>query len=245
MTESSRLVTFFSKEFGKLKGVAKGVGRPKSRLGGKVELFNLIEGDFYKKEVSELGILSNAGLLDDFKGIAENARKYGFASAWCEVLDRITQPEEPRPKIFELTAEYFKTLQTADSKSAGLLFWSALLKLLVFEGYSPGFDVCISCGKVTSGERTMISLQRGGLICPKCVEPDEAIVYVTPEALALLRTMMTSPLAEMAGLEVNERTGKLAAEIILSFASYHLGLPRNLKSFKFLEELTDFGKPRI
>jgi DNA repair protein RecO (recombination protein O) len=236
-TESSRVLTLYSREMGKIKAVAKGVGRPKSKLGGKVELFNLIEGDLYKKETTELGVLSTAGLLEDFKGITEDTRKFGFASAWCEVLDRTAHSEEPHPETFQLTFDYLKTLQTAKSEAAGLVFWGALMKFLAFEGYAPSLDSCISCGKPPQKERLMVSLQRGGLICGNCVELDEPVVAITSEALELLRQMDRQPLMELAELPIDKRTGRAVAEVILSLASYHLGLPRNLKSFRFLEDL--------
>lgn len=242
ITESSRVLTLYSREMGKVKCVAKGVGRPKSKLGGKVELFNLIEGDLYKKETTELGVLSGAGLLEDFKGISEDARKYGFASAWCEVLDRTSHSEEPHPETFELTFNYFTALQSAKTESAGLLFWGALLKFLTLEGYGPVLDACISCGKPVAQDKLMITLQRGGLIGHECVELDEPVVSITSEALELLRAMMELPLSKLAEIVIDRRTGKQVAEVILSLASYHLGLPRNLKSFRFLEDLTDSGR---
>lgn len=242
MTESSRLLTLFSRELGKVKGVAKGSERPKSRLGGKIELFNLIECDFYKKETAELGTLSDAGLLDDFKGIAEEPRKFGFASAWCEVLDKASHTEEPHPETFELTHEYLKALEAADIKSSGLLFWSGIMKFLGLEGYAPSLETCVSCGDITKGERLMVSLERGGLVCGNCVEPEEPVVVISQEALELLRLMESAPLTEIAGQDVERRVGKTAAEVILSLANYHLGLPRSLKSFKFLEGLEGKGR---
>jgi DNA repair protein RecO (recombination protein O) len=236
------MLTLFSREMGKVKAVAKGAGRPKSKLGGKVELFNLIEGDLYKKETSELGVLSGAALFDDFKGLTENPRKFGFASAWCEVLDRMTQLEEPHIQVFELTLESFKALQKAQSQITGLLFWSAIMKYLALEGYGPGLDACSSCSKIIEGDKLLISLQRGGLICKDCIEFDEPVVALSPAALGLLRLMEKSPLSEIATQVTDIRTGKQAAEVILSLASYHLGLPRNLKSFKFLENLPEFGR---
>jgi len=253
MTESSRLVTFFSREMGKVKGVAKGVGRPKSRLGGKVELFNLIEADFYKKEISELGILSGAHLINDFKGISEEPRRFGFASAWCEVLDRASQPEEPHPDIFDLTFDFFDKVRQARPEGTGLLFWSALFKFITVSGYAPGLEVCVSCGAEIEtepsgagpGGKVMVSLQRGGLICPKCVEPDEPIMLITRETLDLLNRMLASPLSQLAQLDVPLKTGRQAAEVVLSLGAYHIGLPRNLKSFKFLEKLTESGRPGL
>jgi DNA repair protein RecO (recombination protein O) len=237
MSESSRVLTFFSREMGKVKGVAKGVGRPKSKLGGTVELFNLIEGDFYKKETSELGVLSGAGLLDDFRHISDDPRKFGFASAWCEVLDKTLQLEEPHPEIFELTHDFFKILHAAKTESSGLIFWSVVLKFLALEGYSPTLEECVSCGKPITGEKVLISLHRGGATCQNCIEVDEPIISITTAALKLLRDMMNLTLGQLAGLSVDNRTGRLAAEVILSLASYHMNLPRNLKSFKFLETL--------
>ena len=237
MTESSRLLTLFSRELGKVKGVAKGAERPKSRLGGKIELFNLIECDFYMKETAELGTLSNAGLLEDFKRISEEPRKFGFASAWCEVLDKSSHTEEPHPETFDLTFEYLKTMESADSQAAGLLFWSCIMKFLGLEGYAPSLDACVSCGEISDKGRLMVSLERGGLVCGNCVGPEEPVVVISPEALELLRLMESAPLAEIASQKIESRVGKTAAEVILSLANYHLGLPRSLKSFRFLEGL--------
>jgi DNA repair protein RecO (recombination protein O) len=245
MTESSRLITFYSREMGKVKGVAKGVGRPKSRLGGHVELFNLIEADFYKKETSELGTLSGALLLNDFRGIAEEPRRYGFGSAWCEVLDRASQPEEPHPDIFDLTYDFLDKLRSARPEATGLLFWSALFKFITVSGYAPGLEVCVSCGAEIETDKLMISLGRGGLICPKCAEPDEPIMLITRETLALLNQMLASPLSQLANTEVSAKSGRQAAEVVLALGAYHIGLPRNLKSFKFIEKLTEYGKPGL
>jgi len=228
---------------GKIKGVAKGVGRPKSKLGGVVELFNLIEGDIYKKETSDLGVLGGASLLEDFRGITDDSRRFGFASAWCEVLDKTSHSEEPHPETFDLTFEYFKALKNAPSESSGLLFWATLMKFHAQEGYAPALDNCVSCVNVITTEKVMISLQRGGLVCGNCVEPDEPIILVSQDALGILRMMLTIPLSDLSNLKIDSHNGRLAAEVILSLASYHLGLPRNLKSFRFIEDLSAFGRP--
>jgi DNA repair protein RecO (recombination protein O) len=230
---------------GKVKGVAKGVGRPKSKLGGKVELFNLIEADFYKKEASDLGFLSGAHLLDDFKGISDEPRRFGFASAWCEALDKASHPEEPHPDIFDLTYDFFDKLRSAPAQAAGLLFWSALFKFITISGYAPGLEACVSCGEAIASEKLMLSLDRGGLVCPKCAQPDEPIMLITRETLELLNQMLALPLSQLSQTEVNPKSGRQAAEVVLSLGAYHIGLPRNLKSFKFIEKLTEYGKPGL
>lgn len=237
MSESSRVVTLFSKEMGKVKAVAKGVGRPKSKMSGAVELFNLIEGILYKKETADLGTLGSADVLQSYPKITSNARKYGFGSAWCEVLDKTSQPEHPRPETFALTSEIFQCLSEAEPGLSGLIFWSGLLKLLGIEGYAPGLEKCISCGKEKLGERISISLSRGGIVCDKCLGEDEMIVRVSSIGLELLRRMKTLPIRDLIASDHDRKAGREAAEVIISFASYHLGLPRQLKSFKFLESL--------
>ena len=239
MTESSRVVTLFTREFGKAKAVAKGVDRPKSKLAGALELFNLIEAILYKKETSELGTLSDASQIDGYPEIAKNPRKFGFGSAWCEILDKTSHPDHPRPETFELTREYFETLNLCDPLKSGLLFWTALFKLLHVEGYAPEIEVCASCGKTDFKTDITISLKRGGLICRKCRDNDDTTMKLSPGTLDLLRKMSAGGLRDLADLAIDNKTGKNSAEVILAFASYHLGLPRNLKSFKFLDTLTD------
>jgi DNA repair protein RecO (recombination protein O) len=91
------VVTLFSEEFGKVKAVAKGADRPKSKFAGAIDLFNLLEAVVYKKETSELGTLSDTSVVTGFPHIAEDSRKYGFASAWCEILDKTSHLDHPRP----------------------------------------------------------------------------------------------------------------------------------------------------
>jgi DNA repair protein RecO (recombination protein O) len=239
LTESSRVVTLFTEEFGKVKAVAKGVDRPKSKLAGMIELFGLIEAVLYKKESSELGTLSDASLIDGYPGIAENPRKFGFGSAWCEILDRTSHPDHPRPETFGLTEEYFRVLDGLKPERSGLLFWTALYRLLIIEGYAPETGKCASCGKTDFKAQITISLKRGGLVCGKCRDNDETVMRLSSKSLDLLRKMNSESIGDMAEESIDERAGKNAAEVILAFASYHLGLPRNLKSFKFLETLAD------
>jgi len=237
MAESSRVVTLFSKELGKVKAVAKGVGKPKSKMSGAVELFNRIEGDLYKKETSELGTLGGAAVLDEYSRLTVDPRKFGFGSAWCEVLDKTSHPEHPRPKTYALTGDLLAALVLCESESSGLVFWSGLVKLLGFEGYAPQLDKCVSCWKTDLGKSPMISLARGGAICERCPNDDEFSIRISAAGLDLLRKMENAPLSEIARLGFDRKAGKAAAEVIISFASYHLGLRRDLKSFKFLESL--------
>ncbi|UCE66513.1 MAG: DNA repair protein RecO [Candidatus Zixiibacteriota bacterium] len=239
LTESSRVVTLFTKEFGKVKAVAKGVDRPKSKLGGVIELFNLIEAVLYKKETSELGTLSDASVIDVYPGSSEEPRRYGFGSAWSEILDKTSHPDHPRPKTFGLTEEYFRILNRSKLEKSGLLFWTALYKLLILEGYAPEIHKCASCGKTDFKANIIVSWKRGGLICGKCRDNDDTIMKLSSKSLDLLRKMSSDSLEDMTEVSIDEKTGKNAAEVILAFASYHLGLPRNLKSFKFLETLAD------
>jgi len=237
MAESSRVVTLFSNEMGKVKAVAKGVGRPKSKMSGAIELFNLIEGILYKKETSDLGTLGSAAVLEQYSKITADPRKFGFGSAWCEVLDKTSHPEHPRPKTYTLTGDLLAALVSCESTNSGLVFWSGLVKLLGFEGYAPRLDKCLSCGKQRLGEKISISLGRGGLICGNCIGHDEHSREISSASLALLRQMEIVSLSEISKTAHDKKTGRDAAEVIISFASYHLGLPRQLKSFKFLESL--------
>lgn len=239
MTETSRVVTLFTEQFGKVKVVAKGVDRPKSKLAGSLELFNLLETGFYMKETSELGTLSDVSVIDSYPAIAKDPRKFGFGSAWCEILDKTSHPDHPRQETFDLTVEFFRILAAAAVASSGLLFWTAVFRMLVIEGYAPEIDKCASCGRSDFKTDIVISLKRGGLICNKCRDYDDTTMKLSPKSLDLLRKMSSESLEDIASLEVDPKTGKNAAEVILSFASYHLGLPRNLKSFKFLETLAE------
>lgn len=131
--EADRILVVYTKNFGRLSLMAKGIRRPKSRKRGHVEVFSHI--NFQAVSGHGMDIMTEAVLIDDFKEIRLSLNKISLAYYFAEVLNRITHEGEPNTDIFNLTLSYLKKLKL--TKSLKKLRMEFIQELLEVMGYWP------------------------------------------------------------------------------------------------------------
>jgi DNA repair protein RecO (recombination protein O) len=134
VTESSLLVTWYTREFGKLKTLAKGARRTKGPFQGKIDLFYQDEIVFLRSRRSDLHLLHDTYLEEAFARLRTSVESLTAASYACELVDLATEPEDPNVGIYELLAATLKTLETRHD--GVLLIWFEL-RLLAAAGWKP------------------------------------------------------------------------------------------------------------
>ncbi len=102
LTETSLIITWLTRDEGKLKTVAKGARRPKSRFAGTLDLFYHCEIQFARSRRSELHILREAVLRQPFENLRFDYRRVAVASYFTELLELVTEPEHPAPELYDL-----------------------------------------------------------------------------------------------------------------------------------------------
>jgi len=237
MGESSRVITLFTRENGKLKCVAKGARKSATKKGGALELFSLVRSNIYLKENVELGTIGSVDMIDDYSAIAGDPMKFGFSSAFCEILDKCTSIDQPMAELFDLTAEFFGIIMKSSSQVSASLFWAAFIKTLAILGYQPRLHECVVCGKVNEDKAAFYDSQKGGIICSSDLQEHVQYGKLSKTSLTVLQNFLSRPLSEIANIECTQKNLGEIERFILSFADYHSGLRRNLKSFKFLSQL--------
>lgn len=243
-SETSNIVTLYSKDFGKLKLLAKGVQRPKSGFSGGLELFGLIDFVFYKREKKNLYILSSSDLVSSYPLIFSSVERYGVASAGIELLDKLLAEEEKNSDIYSLLLDFLSKIQAIDKKELEKLLWAYSLKLLSFLGYKPRLDECVKCGKkgkslkTTSSGFLFFSSDLGGIVCKKCAKGDEFYFRLTRNQLNWIKKILDSNLDQTDKLKLEEREVKNIGNLILDFLSYHTGFGKELKSLEFLKKIS-------
>jgi DNA repair protein RecO (recombination protein O) len=131
--EADRILVVFSKNFGRLSLIAKGIRRLKSRKRGHLEVFSFV--NFQAVSGHGLDIVTGVEMIDDFKEIRASLNKISLAYYFAEVIGRITHEGEPNLELFNLILEYLNKLKTAKKlRSLRLIF---ILKLLTVLGYWP------------------------------------------------------------------------------------------------------------
>ena len=222
--EADRIVTFVTLGHGKVRAVAKGVRKTKSRFGSRVEPCSHVSLLFY--EGRELDIVTQAETLDHFKAIREDLSRLGRAVSMLEAVDQVAQEKEPNPRLYQMLVGALRALAAHDAPLVvPAFFW----KLLSLEGSAPMLDQCASCGEDDALALVAFDISEGGVLCRACRRGQS----VSPEALALIRRILGGDLASA----LDSAAGAAVYEVThLATRSIEIHLERRLRSVSLLDK---------
>lgn len=168
-SESDLILTFYTAEFGKVKGIAKGARRSRRRFVGTLDAPSHIRGVFHSSDKSDLVRVDAATLADGFSGLKSDVIRYANACCLLELVSETTREGQAGPGIYGLLLEFLRLMETVTADPALLRFFE--IKLLALAGYQPHLDGCVVCrqGFVPAGNgRIYFSSERGGTVCFNC-----------------------------------------------------------------------------
>lgn len=181
--ESDRIVVLMTQARGKVRGVAKGVRKTKSRFGGRLEPMSHVSLLMYEGR-GELDIVSQAETLDHFRPIRDDLDRFGRATTILEAVDQVGQEGESNIRLYQMLVGALRALAARD---APVLVGAFLWKLLALEGTHPVLDACAVCGTPeTDGDLVAFDMAEGGALCRSCRRGSP----ITPEALMTMRAIL-------------------------------------------------------
>lgn len=219
--EADRIVTFVTESHGKVRAVAKGVRRTKSRFGARLEPLGHAALLLYQGR--ELDVVTQAESIEHFRAIREDLEAMAAATAMLEAVDQMSQERHANPRLYHMLVGALRAL--AGSHSA-LVVPAFFLKLLSAEGFEPLLDQCAGCG--SEGPLVAFDLDQGGALCRSCRRG----VALSPEALALMRRILGGGLAGV--LAETDPPGWHEVSTLASRALEH-HLERRLRSLGVLD----------
>lgn len=214
--EADRIVVLVTAGHGKVRAVAKGVRRTKSRFGGRLEPISHVSLLLY--EGRELDTVTQAEAIDVFRSIREDLGRVGDAMAMLEVVDQVAQEREANPRLFQML---LGALRALEARRSPLLVPAFFWKLLSLEGAHPVLSSCVACG--SDGELVAFDLTEGGALCRSCRRG----VPVSGDALALVRRILEGGLAGALDEPESEVTAEVSA---LATRSLEQHLERRLRA---------------
>ncbi|MCB1003811.1 MAG: DNA repair protein RecO [Acidimicrobiales bacterium] len=220
--EADRIVALYTAGHGKVRAVAKGVRKTRSKFGARLEPTSHVAAQFY--EGRTLDIVTQADTVDHFRALREDLDRFARASAMLEAVDQVSEDAPPAPALYQLLLRALRTLAAQPSDLVvGGFFW----KLLALEGLRPTVDRCVRCG--ATGSLVSFDLDEGGLLCRACRRG----TAVSPEAVVLLRQILGGQLA--AALAAPGSPATTEVETLATRALEH-HLERRLRSLGVLEQ---------
>lgn len=232
LRETSIIADFYTKEFGKISGILKGIRTTPEKFASNLELFSLNEIIFYRKTNSNLHLVSQADKLDNFTRIRQSIERTSAAGFMAELINSIMQPEDKNEEIFDLAMASLKELETNyNPEKIATIF---KIKILSLSGFKPHFDSCVCCTDKIMGQ-AKFSLSLGGLLCPRCMPKDPASRSIFRGTIATVLHIERNSFAGSLNLGMNPQIRKELDLILNSFLNFHLG--RELKSQKLINKL--------
>lgn len=230
--ETSLIVNLYTRDFGKLSGLLKGIRKEPAKFASSLEIFSLNDIVFYKGRNSSLHLISQCDLKNNFTATRQSIFKVGSASLIAELTDALMQEEDKNEEIFDLVITALNELGTTNNPDKVMTIFK--IKVLALSGFKPNFDCCVSCGAKILGQ-SKFSLSFGGLLCEKCLKKDIQARSIFRGTTASILHIQRNDFRNNLNLGMNPEIKKELGVILDSFLNFHL--EKQLKSEKVLDKL--------
>lgn len=196
--EADRIVTLLTPGRGKVRAVAKGVRKTKSRFGSRLEPLTHVSLLMYEGRnvgagaSSPLDLVTQAETIEHFRPVREDLDRLTKATTLLEVSDQLAQERQAHPRLYQMLLGALRALAAHDSV---ILVPAFFLKLLSAEGYHPVLDRCASCG--SDDDLVAFDLIEGGTLCQRCATP--GAFRTSPSGLALVVRILGGDLGRALG----------------------------------------------
>ena len=231
--EADKIVNIFTKDYGKITAIAKGVRKTKSKFGSSLEILTHAIFLFYKGR--NIDIVSQTEILESFFSTSKEVIKFAFAANCVEVVNKLTEEREINIGLFNLLKVVLHYLR--ESNDPKLLTLSFKWQTMSILGYRPSLDHCCRCNKSVEDQKEMrFNIKEGGLVCNHCIDEDkEGSINVSLYFVKLLRKILITRLSTISNATIPDNKMKELEKITNVYIGYHS--EKSFKTDEFLRSL--------
>lgn len=229
--EADRILTIFTREIGKVRAIAKGVRKARSRKAGHVEPFTRTSLQLARGR--DLFILTQAEAIDVYARLREDLVLLGYGSYAIELLDRSTTDEVENRSLYNLITRTLSRLNRGDDPNLLTRYYE--LRLLDYIGFRPQLFTCARCETEIQPEDQYFSALQGGVICPKCGQRDPEARPISMQALKYFRHFQRSSYRDTARAAIPSSVYAEMEILMQYYLTY--SLERGLNSPSFLRRV--------
>lgn len=208
--EADRIVTFATPQHGKVRAVAKGVRKTKSRLAGRLEPLTYLSMMCWRGR--ELDVVNQVEVIEPFRAIRADLDRVPVALAMAEVIDHLALERQPMAELFRM---FVGALRALEQQASPALLGAFLWKLLALEGVGPSLELCAGCG--SAAPLVAFDAGEGGFLCRSCRRGEA----VGPETLRLIARVLNGGLKEALSQPASRATAE-SERLALLAAEHHL-----------------------
>jgi len=232
--ESDRIVTFLTRDFGKLTGIAMGAKNSRRRFANCLDPLTRVRVYFRTRPSSSMAFMESCDLLYPASVFADPG-KLAYASYLIELTDQLTGEAHAVPELYDLLDTGLGVLEHGPATAAFLRAFE--LHLLELAGYEPHFETCASCRTALDGQdQVFLDGLHGSLFCRTCRSDRVDLVAVTGSVIGTLERLKETSLPDARERRLTSSVADEAAQVLGRLLALHL--PRPLRSVGLIANLT-------
>jgi len=231
--EADRILTLYTPYLGKIRAVAKGVRRPRSKLAGHLEL--LTHSLVSLARGRNLDTIIGSQTINSFLPLKSDLQLSSHALYATELVDQFTAEHIENCPLFQLLLETMHRLCLNNSNELVLRYFE--LHLLDQVGYRPQLQQCVSCHQPLEPVTNSFCPSAGGILCPDCSQNQPLTRPVSVNALKVLRLLQSSDYDTVVKLKMNQELYHQLEMVIRDHLRYLL--EREVKSATWLDALRE------
>lgn len=224
--ETDVILTLLAEDGRQVRAVAKGLRKPGSRFGGRLEPFSVV--DLLLHTGRSLEVVSEARTVEAHAALREDLDRSAAAAVVADLLDKIAVEGQVEPRLFALSTTTLSTMEAAPIDALPALVVAFLLKAMAMHGYRPELESCAACA-AEAGEA--FSLTHGGSVCAACGDVDPSALALPEEARRWMSALLLSTMAAIAEDPPPQAAVSDCFVLTRAFVAYHL--PARLKALDF------------
>lgn len=236
--ESDLIVTFYTAEFGKVKGIAKGARRSTKRFANTLEPFSCLQLLFSRRHPEGLALVEAGAVINHYPQIRGDLKKTLYASYMVDITDQFTLENKTNTELFCLVRDFLELLDLGSVSEDIVRFFE--LRLLRLVGYEPVLDRCVACQTpVENGAMYHFSVREGGLKCGTCSPRDYDFLGVSTGTVKSMLLGKNLEREKLCRLMLSEQGARESRHFLERFIAHLLG--KEVKSLHVLREIRELG----
>jgi len=229
LADSDSIVVMFGPKLGKIRVVARGIKKPRSRLSGCLEPLNHIQISFYEREGRDLGKVQQAELIHSYSGKNDSLNHIFTFAYFTELIHTITQDKQANPVLFRLLLASLKAGENRVPIAPLICYFETWI--LKISGLYPNYAYCSDCGKYVKELGFFTRTQDGLARCSDCAERSD--IFIGPAASQALQAMMMHSPEDFSTLSIDKEAFEQVEKLTQGLLGMQMDVP--MKSYKILK----------
>lgn len=231
-SDTSKIARCYTRKFGKVSIIARGVRKGKTAQSGYLEPMNYLTLVYYHNPKRQLQTFSKAEFRKIWPALKKDVKKVSYGFAVVELMDRAVIGEEPHEQLFQLLVDILQAINDGQGR-INLIFWYFEIQLLTLLGFRPVLSACPRChGDLKGG---LFSFDYGELVCGKCESGGG--LGVSERAIGILRKLKTGTLEKAAAIVLKRGDRKEVGGFLNDYLRYHIEGLDKVKSLSVMEKV--------